>query len=243
MLTQPRPSGKIAEIDLNHLKLMPGSLVLDVGCARGYTLVELAKRGCMPFGLELLPNLVQQARDNVAQAHVRAFPLVASAEALPFGDETFDAVICTEVIEHVPNAERLLDEIQRILRREGRLCLAMPTWFTERLFNRLDKNFAAHSGHLRVFGRGVMASLLSRRDFQVEVMQGKYFEWSLYWLFRTFFLKTEPVFYENAQHYERLDYYYKRLWRGADRLGIGRVAKFIGNRLFPKSHYFYCRRV
>ena len=97
MMTQSRLFGKLAEIDLNHLKLTPSSLVLDVGCARGYTLVEQAKRECMPFGLAILPSLVQQAWDNVAQAPVRAFPIVASAEALPFADETFDAVICTEV--------------------------------------------------------------------------------------------------------------------------------------------------
>jgi SAM-dependent methyltransferase len=233
--------GKISEIELNYLHLRPGSRVLDVGCARGYTLVELAQKGCIPYGVEILPDLVAQALTNLAKTGARGYPIVGLAGKLPFADKTFEAVICTEVIEHVPIAEEVLSEIHRVLKPGGRLCLSVPTWFTERLFSRLDPNFATYSGHVRVFRQGEMRHLLIRHGFIIEVVKGKYFEWSVYWLFRALLLKTEPVFYEHARRYERLDYYYKRAWQLADRLWIGRALKSVGNHLFPKSHYYYCR--
>jgi hypothetical protein len=57
------------------------------------------------------------------------------------------------------------------------------------------------------------------------------------------FLKTDPICYVYVQRYERLDYYYKRIWRLAEKLGIGKIVKFVGNRIFPKSDYFYCERL
>jgi len=232
-------SGKIAEIDLSFLGLTQGAYVLDVGCARGYTLAELSKRGCLAYGVEVLFDLVREALQTLEKTQSGGFPVAGSAMSLPFSNETFDAVVCTEVIEHVPNAERALSEIYRVLKPRGHLCLALPTWFTERLFNRLDPNFATHSGHLRIFGPGEMKQLLELHGFKILRMHGRYFEWSVYWLFRTLFLKTEPVFYEDARKYERLDHLYKRMWRAADRLKIGKLVKAAGNCVFPKSHYFY----
>lgn len=50
----------------------------------------------------------------------------ADAATLPFADGTFDAVVCLEVIEHVPDPERVLAEIARVLRPGGRAWLSMP---------------------------------------------------------------------------------------------------------------------
>jgi SAM-dependent methyltransferase len=243
MITPTQVTGKIAEIELERLNLSRGDRVLDIGCAQGYALVGLAKKGCTAFGIDVIPELVQRAQRNIVEANVTAFPILASGEALPFVDGAFDAVICIEVLEHIPDAEIVLTEIRRVLKQGGRLCLAVPTWYTEKLFGQLDKNFAAYSGHVRIFRRREITSLLARYGFQILRKEGKYFEWSVYWLFRSLFLKTDPICYMYVQRYERLDYYYKRIWRLAEKLGIGKIVKFVGNRIFPKSDYFYCERL
>jgi 2-polyprenyl-3-methyl-5-hydroxy-6-metoxy-1,4-benzoquinol methylase len=237
-----RLTDKIAEIDLSSLGLFQGARVLDIGCARGFTMIELAKRDCRVFGIEVLRHLAKEASGNLNRNEVIGIIINGSADSLPFPNYFFDALICTEVIEHVPNAEEVLSEIHRVLRPGGRLCLSLPTWFTERLFLFLDHNFATFSGHLRIFRPGEMKKLLESQGFKILKVSKHYFEWSVYWLFRTLFLKTEPSFYEGARKYERLDYSYKRMWRAIDKLMIGQLVKLIGNCIFPKSHYFYCLR-
>ena len=52
--------------------------------------------------------------------------VVALGGALPFADESFDAVLCTQVLEHVPNPFELMSEVARVLRRGGHLVLTAP---------------------------------------------------------------------------------------------------------------------
>jgi SAM-dependent methyltransferase len=57
---------------------------------------------------------------------VSAVDVMASADALPFDDASFDCVICTEVLEHCPDPGRTLAEVSRVLRPGGRVFLTTP---------------------------------------------------------------------------------------------------------------------
>lgn len=50
----------------------------------------------------------------------------ASADEMPFENETFDSVLCTNVLEHVPNMEKAFSEISRVLKKEGYLIISVP---------------------------------------------------------------------------------------------------------------------
>jgi SAM-dependent methyltransferase len=56
----------------------------------------------------------------------RSADIVASLENLPVANHSFDAVLCTEVLEHVGQPEAVLAELNRVLARQGRLCLTVP---------------------------------------------------------------------------------------------------------------------
>jgi SAM-dependent methyltransferase len=88
--------------------------VLDVGGTRD------AKRGRFntdPFGLRLISvNITDARRPDV----------VADGAALPLRPGVFDAVICSEVMEHVPEPDRLLEEAHRVLRTGGVLLMCVP---------------------------------------------------------------------------------------------------------------------
>ncbi len=94
--------------------LPPGSLVLDLAGNR------LSKRGF--FDIErydlsvLYANLSSAKRPDVQ----------ASAESLPFRETAFDAVICSEMLEHVIDPKSVLEEIQRILKPNGILLISVP---------------------------------------------------------------------------------------------------------------------
>jgi len=91
--------------------------VLDVGC--GIKPYAGIFRFTHYVGVDLPSNL---ARSSVVDAY-------ASGLALPFRPESFDSVICSEVLEHVPDPGLLLREVRRVLRPGGHLVLTTPqTW-------------------------------------------------------------------------------------------------------------------
>jgi len=92
--------GKIAEViegsgtDLiERLNLKAGETVLDVACGTGNTAVPAAKKGAKVTGIDLAPNLVEQARARAAAEGVDATFEEGDAEALPYPDNSFDTVI------------------------------------------------------------------------------------------------------------------------------------------------------
>lgn len=98
----------------------PGSLsVLDVGCGGGLLSERFASIGCAVTGVDRsLPTL------DAARTHAQAAGLViryqeGDAQALPFGSAQFDVVCCCDVLEHVDDVDRVIDEIARVMKPGG----------------------------------------------------------------------------------------------------------------------------
>lgn len=99
-------------------------LVLDVGCGNGWLARRLVPRGIAVCSVDLSTVNPRRAIEQTPQPlHVA---LVASAEHLPFADETFDCVVASEVIEHLPEPERALEEMLRVVRGGGRVLISTP---------------------------------------------------------------------------------------------------------------------
>ena len=82
----------------------------------------------------------------------------ANAYQLPFADDSFDAVIFSEVLEHLPDYMRALIEVRRVLRPYGLLGVSVPNEFPEKCCWALSSKYSAEpGGHVRIFKR---ASLL-----------------------------------------------------------------------------------
>lgn len=113
------------------LRPRKGERILDIGCGTGYYIAGIARAGSTPVGVDVAPNYVRQARDYVTQSlngswssqHMAA----ADAKHLPFADGTFDAVLMTEVLEHLIDYPRSLEEIVRVLKSEGRAVITTPS--------------------------------------------------------------------------------------------------------------------
>ena len=98
--------------------------VLDVGCAFGWALGDLRGKASELHGIDLDDAALERARESYPEVSFR----LASATDIPFGDQTFDAVICSEVIEHVGDANKakLVSEIARVLKPGGVLVFTAP---------------------------------------------------------------------------------------------------------------------
>jgi len=96
-----------------------GRPVLEVGCGAGVDLARFAKGGACVTGVDVAPSAIELARANFAQQHLSGDFRVASGEALPFSDASFDLVYAHGVVQYTANPQRLIDECRRVLRPGG----------------------------------------------------------------------------------------------------------------------------
>jgi len=107
---------------LDAAGVRPGITVLDLCCGAGLIAGEAAARGAIASGLDFSPAMLAEARAVNPALHFAE----GDAEAMPFPDASFDAVVSSFGIHHVPRPERALAEAFRVLRPGG--VLAMTTW-------------------------------------------------------------------------------------------------------------------
>ncbi|HTZ09380.1 MAG TPA: methyltransferase domain-containing protein [Acidimicrobiales bacterium] len=92
--------------------------VLDVGCGESPYRFLLDRKATSYVGIDVFDA------DKFDYTNPDVVPF--DGEHIPFGDEHFDAVICTEVLEHVPHFQTLVDEIHRVMRHGGEAFVTVP---------------------------------------------------------------------------------------------------------------------
>jgi len=98
---------------------------LDLGCAEGFYTNKLSRAGFKyVIGTDI--SHVRIKRANVKRSINENF-LICDAEHLPFQDEAFDFILCSEVLEHLPQPDNSLHEINRTLTQDGQLILTSPS--------------------------------------------------------------------------------------------------------------------
>ncbi len=94
--------------------------VLDVGCAGGFMSEAIAGRGARVSGIDPAAGAIAAASGHAKKSGLDIDYRKGVGEALPHADETFDAVVCVDVLEHVSDLGQTLSEIARVLRPGGR---------------------------------------------------------------------------------------------------------------------------
>jgi SAM-dependent methyltransferase len=99
----------------------PGARVLDVGCGTGAGTAAAAARGARATGVDLAEGMLDVAR----RRHPALRFVAGDAEALPFADGDFDAVVAGFVLNHLPDPDRAIAELARVLAPGGRVAVAV----------------------------------------------------------------------------------------------------------------------
>lgn len=175
-----RLSRKHAEL-IARLSLIQGARILDAGCGNGpYTAPLSLRDDTLVVGMDLSPRILTQAANRVAvEGNPRAVRLAAAnLEALPFQDSTFDAVISSQVIEHLLDDEKGLAELCRVLTSSGFLLISTDNklnWVSRGLalpVTTLKRLLGVSRSRLRfphkAYAPEEFARMLSTAGFQVQ---------------------------------------------------------------------------
>jgi SAM-dependent methyltransferase len=134
--------------------------LLDLGCGEGFVDYDLGRRfpGRSITGIEPDPTALQAA----VRINPQARYLHADGRALPFSDQSFDAVICIEVLEHLRDYPAVLAEIRRVSR--GRCLVSVPAWpwyqGTNFLLGKNWSRWGEHPDHVVRFTRPALRRAL-----------------------------------------------------------------------------------
>jgi ubiquinone/menaquinone biosynthesis C-methylase UbiE len=123
--------------------LRAGQRVLDVAAGNGNATLAAARRWCEVTSTDYVPALLERGRERAAAERLHAIDFrEADAEALPFDDATFDAVLSTFGCMFAPNAPRVAAELLRVCRPGGRI--AMANWTPEGFIGQVFKAVGKH---------------------------------------------------------------------------------------------------
>jgi ubiquinone/menaquinone biosynthesis C-methylase UbiE len=112
-----------------------GQSVLDVGTGTGVVAITAARRGATVTGLDLTPEMLEQARQSAPIAGLNSITWKeGDAESLPFPDASFDAVLSQFGHMFAPRPEVAIREMRRVLKPGGRIAFA--TWPPEQFIGR-----------------------------------------------------------------------------------------------------------
>ena len=107
---------------LDAVSISAGSKLLDVACGPGLLASTAASRGAQVVGVDFSPNMIAEAQKRYPSLSFRQ----GDAEALPFPDGTFDAVVIGFGLHHFPFPSRAISEARRVLRAGGHV--GFTTW-------------------------------------------------------------------------------------------------------------------
>lgn len=130
------------------LDLRAGQKVLDVAAGNGNVSLAAARRWCDVTSTDYVPALLERGRERAAAERLNLTFREADAEALPFPDQSFDAVVSTFGVMFTPDQDRAASELIRVCKRGGKIGLAnwTPDGFIGQLFKTIGKHLPPPAG-------------------------------------------------------------------------------------------------
>ena len=150
--------------------------VIDFGCATGYFSQLLNKRGCSVTGVEINADAAKVAQQYCERVIVADLDFVSVTEILTA--QSFDVAVFGDVLEHLRNPWKLLEETRQLLKPEGYIVASIPNIahgairlaLLQGRFEYMDLGLLDNT-HLRFFTRKSVESLFERAGYFVEVIE------------------------------------------------------------------------
>jgi len=161
----------VITVDFSRLSIKPGDRILDIGCGPGrHTCEAYRQEGVVAIGSDLSHNDAKEAvdrlryHDALGEHGGGAWGVsVSDIKRLPFKHNSFDHVVCSEVLEHIPDDQKAISEIIRVLKPGKTLVVSVPRYMPERICWALsDEYFTANQGHVRIYNKKELVNAVEK---------------------------------------------------------------------------------
>lgn len=162
-------------VDLRHLKVKPGYRILDVGTGTGRHMGAVARYDHVTvIGADVSFSDIKEARARLLfleacnECSGKWGLLQSGIYRLPFADQSFDVVLCTEVLEHLTDDQGAIAELVRVLKPTGSIAISVPRYWPERVCWFLSKGYRTMArGHLRIYKGHRLVTLLEKYNLRL----------------------------------------------------------------------------
>ena len=229
-------------VDFDRLGIGPSTTVIDVGCGAGRHAFEAYRRGADVVAFDRDASelrsvdtiLRAMAETGEAPAAASAKVVLGDALSLPYADETFDCVIASEILEHIPQDDAAITELVRVLKVGGTLAVTVPRWLPERVCWLLsDEYHANEGGHVRIYRASELRDKITSGGMKLTRAHHAHALHSPFW-----WLKC-AVGVSNSDHPVVAAYHKLLVWDLMRRPKVTQLAESLLNPLVGKSVAMY----
>ena len=230
-------------IKYKKLKLETGQLLLDMGCGEGrHSIGALLETPANVIGLDLSFEDL-----NTAKSRLNDFDLsgcdtfctfgVGNIKNIPIENSSLDAVVCSEVLEHVDSPKESIQELVRVLKPGGIMALSVPRYLPELICWKLSKEYSkTPGGHVRIFKHTQLRDLAENNGLQYQSFHWAHGLHSPYWWLQCLFWNTRETSYLIKLYHKLL------VWDLMKKPLLTRLLEMILQPLIGKSLVMYFRK-
>ena len=232
-------------VDFDRLGVGSHTRAIDIGAGQGRHSFEMFRRGADVIAFDQsesdMADVGEMFDAMMAEGHVpaeaKARAEVGDALRLPYADNSFDVVLMSEILEHVPADEAAIDEMARVLRPGGLAAVTVPRYWPERVCWALsDAYHEVDGGHVRIYRASELAEKLGDAGLEVAGTDHAHALHAPYW-----WLKC-AVGVDNDRHPLVRAYHRLLVWDMMSAPAVTRVGERLLDPLFGKSVVLYLRK-
>lgn len=229
-------------VRFDNIPIKAGDHILDLGCGEGrHTLgAHQQSSATSVIGVDLSYKDLSTAKNRFNEYFIddenpqRCAFIQSDGTCLPFREQSFDHVICSEVLEHIHDYGNMLVEINRILKPGGTLTISVPRAWPEKICWWLSREYHnVEGGHVRIFNAAELRDSIQALQYQYHLQHWAHALHAPYWWLKCMFWHKPDSFFPLRLYHRLLVWdLFKKPW-------ITQVAEKLLNPIMGKSVVMY----